>query len=293
MPRPISSASRRTSTTGRYSCSNQARATCGAVHELAAHLHRPKAPGLDALGEPGVAPLVGELDPRAGGGRQRHALEEEALVALQRQVADPGLGPGADLGDDLGHVRLDHLEPELAGDRDPVVAVLDEVQLADPVDVDRRHRLAAAHRLRDPLPAPAQAPRGGAEAAVELARAIDRADDRVELDRLQPEPPLAALAERLDDLVEGQDDVDVVGLAAQALGEIGEPVAAARAAEVGVRVLVGEPGVHPAQRTPQRASANQRYTNRHNAEKGYGRSRTRSGTERWRSTMRSPTASAS
>ena len=34
-----------------------------------------------------------------------------------------------------------------------MVPVAHEVQRADPVDVDRRHRLAPAHRLRDPLPA--------------------------------------------------------------------------------------------------------------------------------------------
>ena len=165
-------------------------------------------------------------------------------MALQRQVAQGDPGVGADLGDDLGHVGVDHLEAELAGDRDAVVAVLDEVQLADPIDADRRHRLAAAHRLGDPLPAAAHPARGGAEAAVELARAVDGADDRVERDRLQPEPALAAPPERLDHLVEGQDQVDVVGLAAQPRGEAGELLAPPRAAEVALRVLGGKAGVH-------------------------------------------------
>ena len=80
--------------------------------------------------------------------------------------------------------------------------------------------------------------RGGAEAAVELApRAVDRADDRVEVDRLQAETTLAAPPERLDHLVEGQDQADVVGLAAQPGGEPRELLAPARAAEVGLRVL--------------------------------------------------------
>ena len=166
-------------------------------------------------------------------------------MGLERQVARRDPLVGADLGDDLGDHRVDLLEPELAGDRDPVVAVDDEVQGADPVDVDRRHVGAAAHRGRDPLPAPADPVRGRAEAAVELAaRAVDRADDRVELDRLEPEPALAAAPERLDDLVEGKDQVDVVGLAAKPRREAGELVAAPCAAEVGLRVLGGKAGVH-------------------------------------------------
>ena len=137
------------------------------------------------------------------------------------------------------------VEPELARDRDPVVAVDDEVQRADAVDVDRRHVGAAAHRRRDPLPAPADPVRGGAEAAVEVAaRAVDGADDRVEVDRLQAEAPLAPAAERLDHLVEGQDEVDVVGLAPQPRREARELVPAPGAAEVGLRVLVGEARVH-------------------------------------------------
>src|SRR5687767_7835841 len=99
-----------------------------------------------------------------------------------------------------------------------MVAVADEVQRADAVNIDRRHRLAASHRLRDPLPALPAAALRGPEVAVELARAVDGADDRVELDRLQPEAALAAAPERGNDLVEGQDLVDVVGLPAQPAG---------------------------------------------------------------------------
>ena len=100
------------------------------------------------------------------------------------------------------------------------MAVDDEVQGADAVDVDRRHRLAAAGRGGDPLPAPAHPARGGPEAAIELARDVDRADDRVEVDRLQPQPPLPTTAKRGDDLVEREDQADVVGLATQAGGEL-------------------------------------------------------------------------
>ena len=51
----------------------------------------------------------------------------------------------------------------------------------------------------------------GAEPAVELAAAVDRADDRVDVDRLQAELTLAPPSERLDHLLERQDHVDVAG----------------------------------------------------------------------------------
>jgi len=70
---------------------------------------------------------------------------------------------------DLGHVRVEIPASLRASDRDAMVAVLDEVHVADPVDGDRRHRLAPALRLGDSLPAVAHPPRGRSEAAVELA----------------------------------------------------------------------------------------------------------------------------
>ncbi len=132
----------------------------------------------------------------------------------------------------------------MAGDRDAVVAVADEVQLADAIDVDRRQRLAAAHRLGDALPAAAKPGGLGAELAIELALAIDRADDRVELDRLQPEALLAAVAERREHLVERKHETDLAGLAAQARAQARELLAPSSAAEIRLRVLLGVAGVH-------------------------------------------------
>ena len=134
------------------------------------------------------------------------------------------------------------LWPERARDRHAVVPVLHEVQLADPVDVDRRHRLALALGQVDALPALADPRRGGAEVAVELARAVDGPDDRVELDQLLAEPPLADAAERADDLLEREDVVHVVG-PAQARGQAREGAPAARAAEVVLSVGARKPGV--------------------------------------------------
>ena len=108
-------------------------------------------------------------------------------MALDREVGDQHVAAGADARLHLGHVGVDVRAAERAGDRHAVVPVAHEVQLADPVDGDRRERLAAALRLGDPLPAGAQPRAGGAEVAVEVLGAVDGADDRVELDRLQPE----------------------------------------------------------------------------------------------------------
>jgi hypothetical protein len=47
-------------------------------------------------------------------------------------------------GEHFGDVGVDHLLVCRRGDRYPVVPVFDEVQAADPVDLDRRDRLAAS-----------------------------------------------------------------------------------------------------------------------------------------------------
>jgi hypothetical protein len=120
-----------------------------------------------------------------------------------------------------------------------VVAVADEVHVADLERGDRGQRVAAAHHARDALPAPAHLRRGGAELAVEAtALAVDGPDDRVERDRLQAEVALADAAELGHDLVEGQHDVDVAaGHPAQPAQRLG----AARAQEVVLRVGTAEP----------------------------------------------------
>jgi hypothetical protein len=128
-----------------------------------------------------------------------------------------------------------------------VVAVLHEVQLADPVHVDRGHRLAAALRGRHPLPARAHLARGGPEAAIELATAIHRAHDGVERDDLLAQLPLAAAPEGRHHLLEREDHVHVARLAAQAVPQAGERTRAPGAGEVELRVGFRQAGVlgHP------------------------------------------------
>ena len=137
-----------------------------------------------------------------------------------------------------------------------MVAVLDEVEVADPVDVDRRHRVAAPPRRGDPLPALAHRRRGGPELAVEVAlAAVDRADDRLERDHLHAEVVLAAAPERADDLLERQHLRDVVGLGAQPGGDVGQRAAAALAVEVAACVGVREAGAHAALQATRRGAA--------------------------------------
>ena len=78
-------------------------------------------------------------------------------MALQRQVGERDLALGAELGQHLGHVGVDVLVAERARHRHAVVAVLHEVQLADPVDVDRAASTRRGAARRRPAPS-ARAP---------------------------------------------------------------------------------------------------------------------------------------
>ena len=173
---------------------------------------------------------------------ERDALAEQPLVALDREVGDAHVPAGPDARLDLGHIGVDVVAAERARDRDAVVPVAHEVQLADAEDGDRRERLTAALGLGDPLPAGPQPRARGAEGAVELLRAVDGPDDRVERDGLEAEVVLGHAPERLDDLLEGEDVADVVGLEAQPPPEVREHPRPPRSREVVLRVLGGETG---------------------------------------------------
>src|SRR5206468_5403050 len=108
-----------------------------------------------------------------------------------------------------------------------------------------RHRLASALRFGDPLPARTDSTRGWAEPAVEFSRAIDRPDNRVEGNGLEPQAPLAPVAECLRYLLERKDQIDVV-LAPEAHRQPRQQLAPAGATEVGLGVLGGKTGVHRA-----------------------------------------------
>ena len=118
-----------------------------------------------------------------------------------------------------------------------------EMEVPNAVDVDGRDRLTAALGQGQSLPAFPDPARGGPEPAVEVPAGIDRAHHGVQLDHLQTEFPLAGHPERGDDVIEGQDEVDVVRLAAQPLGQPGQGLAPPGTLEVVLYVGAGKPGV--------------------------------------------------
>ncbi len=211
-----------------------------AVEQLVTALHRPESPRLNALGELRVLPRIGEVDLAPRHGRQRHALPEQSLVSLLGQIGELDRPTGADAGLHLGHVRVDVRAAERPRDRDPVMAVAHEMNLPDPVERDRRHRLPTAHRGGDRLPPPARARRGGTETAVEVAHPVDGADDRVERHHLAPELALADKAELAHDLLERQDHTHVIRLAMQPARQPRQLALAACPGEIRLGIEVGQ-----------------------------------------------------
>ena len=137
-----------------------------------------------------------------------------------------------------------------------MVPVDHEVHPRHAIDLDRRHRVPPPHLLRNPLPAPPHPPRGRPEAAIKLPpRPIHRPHDRVQIDRLQPEPLLPPPPERLHHLVERQDQPDVIGLPPQHRRQPRQLLPPSRPAEVGLRVLGGEAGVRHGSKVPRRRTA--------------------------------------
>src|SRR4051794_21814429 len=103
-------------------------------------------------------------------------------------------------------------------------------------------------RAEAPGAPPAGRPRVGAGALVFQAAvraAVDRPEDRVELDRLQADVALLDAAERVDDLAERQDDVDVARVAAEPPRELRHHLAAPGALEVVLGVCPREAGIAP------------------------------------------------
>jgi hypothetical protein len=84
------------------------------------------------------------------------------------------------------------------------MAVVDEVQRSDTVDVDRRHRLTPPARRRDPLPAALLPTGAGAKVPVEVAATVDGADDRLEGDYPRAEVPFGDPPQGRHHVVEGQ-----------------------------------------------------------------------------------------
>jgi len=81
---------------------------------------------------------------------------------------------------DVDDVSVDERLPSLASDRDAVVPVLDEVHLADPVELDRGNFGPLAMSPVDALPAISRPRLAGEERAVEIAVPANAPDDLID-----------------------------------------------------------------------------------------------------------------
>ena len=84
--------------------------------------------------------------------------------------------PGADFDD----ARRDGFPAELPGNRDAMMSVLHEINIAEAVDLDRRDCLPAPHGGIQPGPAFAQVRSNRKERRVEVVGAVDRSTDLCE-----------------------------------------------------------------------------------------------------------------
>jgi hypothetical protein len=112
------------------------------------------------------------------------------------------------------------------------MAILDEVQLSDSIDVDRGHRLAPPPRRGDPLPSALQSARARAKQPVEFAApSIDGADDRLQGDRMETEVAFGHSPQGSHHAIEAQHRQPLLASHRQARGELRERLATARAGE--------------------------------------------------------------
>ena len=154
-------------------------------------------------------------------------------------VTGAAQGIGHRLALTLVEEGVDVCVAECPGHRDSMVTILDEVEVADPIDVDRWHGLTASTSGRDPLPPAADAGRGRPELTVESAALpVDAANDRIQADRLKAEVSLAAAAEGGNYLLERQHRRDIVRLEPQTRRNPREGATPALAREVRLYVLL-------------------------------------------------------
>src|SRR5215813_1029918 len=168
--------------------------------------------------------------------------EPELLISSPSCHPCRGDLAGRHRGDHLSHVGVDQLLAGRGGYRDPVVPVGYEVLITDAIDLDRRDRLTAALRQREPLP-PVPHPGGGRpEAPVEVASRAGRANDGVQPDRLQPQLPLATPAQRADGIIQRHQPVGSAA-PAQAVRQRGQELAPPGPQEIVLDVCPRESGI--------------------------------------------------
>src|SRR5215217_2383705 len=110
--------------------------------------------------------------------------EELGVLHLQEELRGRHRGVERDADVPLEDLGVDELDAALAGDRDAMVAVFDEVDVPDFVELNRRQPYVLMIGAIDVLPAAGGVALAGEEGAVEVAEAIDAPDYLPDRDRL-------------------------------------------------------------------------------------------------------------
>ncbi|MEZ4541284.1 MAG: hypothetical protein R3C43_15025 [Chloroflexota bacterium] len=161
--------------------------------------------GIDVFVEPRVFGGVAQAEVTVGAQVvEPRLLQEVAVGFLHQDAVDVHVDCQAERHVDLGDVGVDVDLVAVAGDGNAMVAVLDEVDVADLVEFDRRQGHVAVAGLADVDPAVGRLPLGGQEGAVEVAVAADTADDAFQGHGLQADVALAAIGQGVAHLVERQ-----------------------------------------------------------------------------------------
>ncbi len=136
--------------------------------------------GGDVLAQTGIFGGIAQMQVGFGPQLVEARVLTELAVGLRLVHADDvHVGRQAERDVDLGHVGVDVGLVAFAGHGDAVVAVLDEVDVADLIEIDRRQQDVAVVGLADVDPALGRLALGRQEGAVEVAVAADAADDLV------------------------------------------------------------------------------------------------------------------
>jgi hypothetical protein len=133
--------------------------------------------GLDDVAELRVPGQQGELDDRLGArAAQPGLLQQDPLLLGVHELADVDTGRHGVVGQKLGDVGVYEVRAALAGQRDAMVAVLDEVGATDLEHRDGRHH-PVWKRLAQPSQPAARLALARPKIAVEVTCAINRTDD--------------------------------------------------------------------------------------------------------------------
>ena len=131
-------------------------------------------------------------------------LQKAAVLQLVEQVAGRQRRVHRHPAAELYDFGVDHLDAPLAGHRDPVVAVLDEVDVPDLVQADGGQLFAPVHDLVYAPPAGPEVGLGRQERPVEVPVTPDATDDLGDGHLAHPQVDLRDGPQGPLDLVEGE-----------------------------------------------------------------------------------------